>query len=407
MDKIINPPNGGQNVVQKKYKYRVYPTKEQQILLDKTFGCCRFIKNYLLAESIEAYDEYKLNPNNEKPNVSGYGFCNRLVQLKYDPSLQWLNEISAVALQQAALDLGKAYSNFFKGLSGYPKFKSKRNHNSFRLVGTTFKLLDNDLFIIKSKDPIKVIWDRPLPSTPTSCTFTRTPIGEYYVSFTCLVNVTNKHSINTEERIAIDLGIKNFASLSSGEKLSNPKNATKLQKKLAKAQAKHARTKKGSNNREKARIKVVRIYDKINKQNNDYLHKLTTRLVNENQVIIIEDLDVAGMIEKNDGIMSKNIKNVQFGRFRQMLEYKVREYNYSNNRKYLIIVDRYFPSSQICHRCGSKTHKKLNLNDREWTCWNCHTVLDRDINASLNLENYVNSRETNWIGSLDPIIELR
>jgi putative transposase len=272
----------------------MYPNKSQVDLLSKTFGCVRFVWNKSLGNAIEAYEAFKLDPTLPKPKVSSFGFVKDLTKLKQQEEFTWLKEVSSVPLQQTLLDLGKSYSNFFRGISGFPTFKCKSNHESFKVMTNAFNLKDNKFFLAKCKDPIKVKWSRELPSYPSSATISKTPSGKYFVSFLCEVSCIP--SLGTGS-IGIDLGLTDFATTSEGVKYPNPRHHAKAQAKLTKLQRRLARKRKESNRRNKQRILVAKQYEKITNQRNDFLHKLSTTLINENQVIGIETLKVKDMLQ--------------------------------------------------------------------------------------------------------------
>ena len=370
-------------MLQLAYKYRLTPTKDQEKYLNQTFGACRKVYNVMLDKSIKEYEAYKLDKSLLKPNISGYGFTSYLPILKNESDYNWLYNYSSCALQQKLLDLGKAFTNFFRDIktkrkTGYPKFKSRYGENSFRLTPMYFKLVDNKLFIAKLSTAIKVNLHRQLPSEPSQITISRTPSGGYYVSFLC---EATPHITNGSDVIGVDIGIKDLIVTSDGEILSNPKHYIKKQDKLRLYQRRLSRKVKGSNNRNLSRLKVARLHQTISNLRYDTLHKLSRSLVNRSKTIVIEDLNIKGM-SKNSRF-SKHILDSGFGMFRKMLEYKTINSNWCN----LIIANRWYPSTQICSNCNNKSSIKIEINIRKWTCDNCNTTHDRDINASMNLAN--------------------
>ena len=364
----------------KGFKYRFYPTIEQIELLNNTFGCCRFVWNKLLGKSIKAYEAYKVDNSLPKPKVSGYDFVKQLPILKQE--YQFLNNVSAVALQQSVINLGRSYSNFFnkKGMKkhGYPKFKSKHGKQSFTSTDNAFNFRDNKLTIAKSDTPLKIKWSQELPSKPSSCTISKTPSGKYFISFICeyIPTKTSGTSIT-----GIDLGIKDFIVTSDGNKIPNPKHLSKLEKRLARYQRRMIRCKKGSNNRNKARIKVARIHERITNQRNDFHHKLSRQLINENQVIGIENLMVSNMIKNHN--LAKSIHGVAWSSFVGMTTYKAKHSQHCN----IVKIDTFYPSSHICSECGIKLDRKLKLSERTFECPHCGNIHDRDINAAINIRN--------------------
>lgn len=369
----------------KGFKYRIYPNKEQIDLFNKTFGCVRYVWNKGLSDAKLEYEYYLAHKNTNhsniltKPNMTGFGFANRLVGYKNDINSTWLNDVSAVALQQAMLHLGSAFSRFFKNRKNYPVFKSKHDKQSFSLMSNAFKFKDRELFIIKAKDPLKIKWSRELPNTPSSATISKTPSGKYYISFICEYLPVTTTGIKTT---GIDLGLKDFAILSTGTKISNPKHLKNKEKHLKRCQQSLSRKKKGSKNRNKARIKVAKVYEKISNQRNDFLHKLSRTLINENQVIGIEKLKVKNMVKNHK--LAKSISDVSWSKFASMLNYKALESNHCS----IVYMSCWYPSTHICSSCNTKLDYKLKLSTRKWLCPTCGLTHDRDINAAKNILNH-------------------
>ena len=352
-------------MVNKAYKIRIYPNKEQRILIAKTFGCCRFVYNYFLAERIRLYRE-------EEKTLSAFDTHKLLTPLKQE--LEWLKEPDKFSLQNALINLDKAYKMFFKG-SGYPRFKSKRdNHNSYT-TNQNIKIFDKYIQLPKL-GKVKFRGKYDIQGRIVSATISQEPSGKYYVSLCCEVEI--EQLPKTNQSIGLDLGLKDFAILSNGIKIPNLKYLAKSEKRLAKLQRELSRKPKGSSNRNKARIKVARCYEKITNQRKDFLHKLSTQLVRDYDNICIEDLNVEGMVKNHN--LAKSISDASWSEFARQLTYKCEWYG-----KQLIKVDRFYPSSQLCNNCGYKNKTVKDLKIRYWTCPECGNEVDRDVNASKNI----------------------
>lgn len=375
----------------KGYKFRIYPTEAQQELLAKTFGCCRYLWNTVLAETHKEYQAYLLAKENNTldtattPNLSGNTLCLRVPKHRANPNSLWLNEVSSVALQQTMLTLGTAYDNYFrshkttrKNKHGQPKFKKKTGHQSFRLMKTAFRLKSNQLYIAKLDTPIDVLWSRDLPSEPSSLTISKTPTNEYYVSFVC--EYTPPKTTGTEY-IGIDVGLTTYATLSDGTTLDNPKWLKQHLKSLRRAQQTLSRRKRGSRNYHKANQKVARLHQRVTNSRHDWQHKVTRSIVNKSHVIGVEALRVANMIQNRK--LSRAIADAAWSSFFNKLKYKVEESQHAT----LVYVSTYFPSSHLCSVTGQKLDRKLKLSERSWNCPFCGHTHDRDLNAAVNIEN--------------------
>jgi len=357
--------------MEKAFRYRFYPTPWQESLLRRTLGCARLIYNKALHERTQAWYE--------RQERVGYPETSRLLtQWKKEEELDFLNEVSSVPLQQSLRHLQTAFTNFFVGRTAYPTFKKKRNGGSAEFTKAAFKFKDGNIYLAKCLEPLNIRWSRQIAKgcEPSTVTVTLHPSGRWHISIR-FDDPTIKPLPVNENAIGIDLGITSLIADSNGEKITNPKHFKKHQKRLKKAQKNLARKQKGSKNREKARVKVAKIHLNISDSRKDFLHKLTTRLVRENQVIAVESLAVKNMVKNHK--LALAISDSGWSELIRQLDYKCRWYG----RK-LIEIDRWFPSSKRCNSCGHIV-EKMPLNIREWQCPNCGISHDRDINASKNI----------------------
>ena len=360
-------------MAEKAYKYRIYPNKKQQELIQKTFGCTRFVYNYYLNKRKEMYE-------NDKTTFT-YNMCSKdLTALKKE--LEWLKEPDKDSLQKALKDLDVAYQKFFKEHTGYPKFKSKKNrYKSYRTSCTNNNIRFENKHIRLPKIGLVKVRDKQMPQGRIlNATISQESNGHYYCSL-CCADVEFEQLPKTNKNVGIDLGICDFAILSDGIKIENPQFYEQSEKKLARLQRELSRKTIGSARWEKARLKVAKLQKHIADQRNDFLQKLTTIIVSNYDVISIEDLDVKSMKETDSKIRNKRVGDVSWSEFRRMLTYKSQWYG-----KELSVIDRYYPSSQICHVCGHRDGKKSE-DIRSWICPNCNSELDRDINAAINILN--------------------
>lgn len=349
-------------------KQRFYPTNEQAELLAKTFGCTRFVYNAILRWRTDAY--YK-----DGESISYNQASAKLTELKKNPETEWLKEVSSVPLQQALRHQQTAFKNFWDNRARYPQFKKKHAKQSITLASSAFKYRDGQLFIAKSKEPLNIRWSRELPSTPTTVTVSKDKAGRYFVSMLC--RFESKPMPVTAKTVGIDLGLNNLFITDSGEKVDNPRHTKRYENKLAYLQRQLAKKKKGSKNRDKVRQKVARLHAKIADSRLDNLHKLSRKLINENQVVCVESLAVKNMIRNPK--LAKHIADASWGEFVRQLKYKAEWAGRTISE-----IDRFFPSSKRCSCCGF-VHESMPLNIRNWTCPECNTHHDRDINAAMNI----------------------
>ena len=356
--------------IKRAYKFRFNPTPEQEVILARTFGYARFAYNHMLRLRTDAWFQ-------RQERIGYHETSAALTALKKDPEFVWLNEVSSVSVQQALRHLQTAFGNFFAKRAKYPTFKRKDGPQSAEYTTSAFKWDGKALKLAKMVAPLAIRFSRTIPRAAkvTTVTVSKDAAGRYFVSMLCDDAVEPK--AEAAGKVGIDLGLTHFAILSTGEKVAAPNTFRKHETKLAKLQRRLAKKQKGSANRKKARLKVAKLHAKIADSRKDFLHKLSTRLINENQVIAIETLAVSNM-QKNHSL-AKSIADASWSEFVRQLEYKALWYG-----RELVGIDRWYPSSKRCSDCGH-TVAKMPLNVREWACPECGTVHDRDINAARNV----------------------
>lgn len=401
-------------IIKRAYKFRCYPQNDLVILLAKTFGCSRFVNNHILDYSIKHYASRHKEVTDDFgnivfiPNVD-YKLFNAndrikyITKLKEIPEYSFLKEVSSIALQQSVMHLNNAYNRFFKKESGYPQFKKKFNRNSFTITGKNSISFDKDFlknkqfYLPKYSKPLKIKFSRNFNHLAVSSyTVSKEPSGKYYISFLVEEELTVKpvknKAKNKLQKTSIDLGIKTTAKLYNGKEFKDcnlPDLVKNIDKKTVKAQKLLSRKKKGSKNRNKQRIKLARLHETRSNIITNYYQKLSTQIINENQVIIREDLNIKGMVKNKK--LSKAISSVAWGKLLGMIDYKADWHNRS-----IIKANRYYASSKDCNKCGHKNHE-LKLSERQWVCKNplCKVSHDRDENACINLHNYNEQRYLN------------
>lgn len=359
------------STVKRAYKYRFYPNAEQADQLARTFGCVRYVYNRALAERSRAWTQ-------EKRRVTHADTDKMLTAWKRDPETEWLAEPSKGPLQATLRNLQSAYDKFWRKQSKYPRFKRKgKTRDSATYFSNCFTFRSGQLKLAKMAEPLDVRWSRPLPegAVPSSVTVSRDSANRYFVSL--LVEETIEPLPKTDSVVGIDAGITTLLTLSTGEKITNPRHEKRDRERLAKAQRNLSRKQKGSANRAKARLKVARIHARIADRRRDNLHKITTRLIRENQTVMIEDLAVRNMVRNRS--LARAISDASWSELRRMLEYKAQWYG-----REVVAIDRWYPSSKTCSNCG-RIVESLPLNVRSWTCAGCGSVHDRDVNAARNI----------------------
>ena len=365
----------------KTYEYRLYPNKEQMVMLAKHFGCNRFIYNWALAKRIEEYEK-------TKKLISRFDLGRMITQLKKDEKTEWLQEVNSQSLQWSIRNLDIAFKKFFKEKNSFPKFKSKKSHRYSYHIPQHLKIdFNNHKIFLPKIGYVNIRVDRQFIGEIKSATVKQVPSDKYFVSVLVEDGICepDKKELNKDKAIGIDLGLKHFAILSNGTKIENPKTLKKHLAKLKVLQKRLSKKVKGSNNRNKVRIKVARQHEKIANIRKDFLQKLSAQIINDSQIdtICLETLNISGMLQNHK--LAQAISDVSWYEFVRMLEYKA---DWSG--KNIIRVGQFEPSSKLC-TCGYKNND-LTLSDREWTCPKCHAVHDRDILAANNIKRFAFSK---------------
>ena len=364
-------------IIHKGYKFRLYPNEEQKTFIHKSIGSCRFVYNHFLDVKIKYYTEHKTDV---KKSLSFVETEHLLTKLKKEDEYVWLNEINSQSLQYSLRNLDSAYSMFFKKIGAFPTFHKKRNGGSFT-VPQFFKIVEEGsknsyIKIPKLKQPLKFRRSREMKGTILYCTISKTPTDKYFITFTVKEEIDVKENKQLTA-VGIDVGIKSFCVTSDNEEILNDKNIKRKERRRKIKQRKIAKSKKGGNNRKKLCKQLARKHEKETNAKKNFLHQVSHYFVENKDIIIIEDLNVKGMIKNHK--LAKAISHQNFGEFFRQLKYKSEW-----NNKIFYKIDRWFPSSKTCNHCGSQNHN-LKLSDRTWVCESCQRTLDRDLNASLNI----------------------
>lgn len=354
------------------YKYRLYPNREQEVLISKHFGCCRWVWNWALSEKNKSWAE-------KQSRIHKYDLSKQLPILKRTPATEWLAEVNAQSLQQSLTKLELAFDKFFKEKKGFPKFKAKRNRQSFCCPQSVRIDWESSRIVLPKIGGVSSPLSRKFSGKIKTVHIVGVP-SEKYFAFVFVDDglAPPERSVYDESStVGIDVGLKSFATLSTGEKIDNPRHFTRNLSRIKREQRKLDRKKKGSNNRKKQRIKVARMHERVVNMRHDFLHKLSTRLVNENQAIAFENLNIAGLVKNRR--VALHISSVGWGSFFEYCRYKA-----ESTGKTIIKIGRFEPSSKMC-TCGV-INKNLTLKDRIWTCQNCETTHDRDVLAANNIK---------------------
>jgi putative transposase len=355
------------------YKCRAYPDPNQQVMLARTFGCIRVVWNRTLAARHARWATERKGTSYRETDAA-------LTVMKRSPELAWLNEVSSVPLQQTLRHQHNAFGGFFAKRAHYPRYKSRRGRQAAHYTRSAFRYRGGQLTLAKMADPLRLVWSWPEidPATldPTTVTVSRDPDGRWYA--TLHVQIADPTPLPATGRtVGIDLGITEFAVLSDGSRIANPRHLDRRAANLARYQRRMARKQRGSNNRRKAAAKVARAHRKVRAARADFLHRVSTRLVGDHDLLVVEDLNVRGMVRNRR--LARAIGDCGWGAFRAMLAYKAERAG-----RRLVVIDRFYPSSKLCSGCGHVL-ATLSLGTREWVCPSCGARHDRDLNAAKNI----------------------
>lgn len=378
------------------YEYRLYPNKEQQTLMAKHFGCVRFVYNYMLNHKTKLYET-------EQTNINKFEMCSMVTKMKKQEEYYWLKEVNSQSLNVSIYNLEKAYTGFFRDKKGYPRFKSKYDRQTFacpQFVTVDFE--NNKINLPKFKTPISCIFSRTFNGKIKTCTIKKTKTNKYFISILVEDGLKEPENpiIAKETSIGIDLGIKDFAILSNGNKIENPKFYRNEEQRLKVLQKRASKKQKGSKNRQKANLKIALLHEKIHNQRKDFIYKTIRYLFDKNQAntFCLETLNTSGMIKNHK--LAKSIQDVSWSMFNQILEGKC-----NLEGKNILRIGRFEPSSKTCSNCGYRLDK-ISLSTREWTCPECGTHHDRDINAAKNIKQIALYKEFSGLGQPDGPVEM-
>lgn len=381
----------------KAYKYRLYPTAEQATFFEKSFGCCRYVYNWALQRRIETYQ-------NSGERLSYVSIAKELTSLKKQEETEWLSEVSTQSLQSSIRNMDAAFTRFFREKKGFPKFKSKKiNGKSFHFVQQVFVDFESKRIQMPKVGKVKFACDRTFVGKIGTCTVSKSPTNKYYISITVDDGkpIPEKPIIDFKTSVGIDVGIKDFAVLSNGQVFENPKFLEKAEKRLKVLQRRLAKKQKGSKHRERAKLAVAKQHERIRNKRTNFIHQVTSKIVRENQTIVVEDLSVSGMLKNH--CLAKSISSVAWSEFFRQLQYKCDWYG-----KNLVRIGRFEPSSKMC-LCGS-VYKDLKLSQRRWVCPSCGRDNDRDLLAAVNIlrfglqeQNLINNNKSPYVVGVEDV----